>query len=497
MNKQYTKGLAVKADIDECITSNGGCEQNCTNTLGSFVCACQKGMVLQRDGLSCAYDYDEVLRLSLLFYEAQRSGMLPADNRVPWRGDSATDDATPNGEDLSGGYYDAGDHLKLGLPMAYSASVLAWGFIEFENAYEAAGQVDNMLACLKWFSDYFIKCHAQEHEFYAQVGLKQSDHDYWGRAEEMTMERPAFKVNETNPGTDVVCATAAAMAAISVVFKDRDPFYAATLVTHAEQLYEFGDNFRGYYSNSIVDAAELYKSISYMDDLCFAACWLYYATNKPTYLTQAIDILNSEPTGRPYSFGWGDVTAGYRLLVLKLTGDTRTYKGLIIDKFLTEWQPVIGDLPYSPNGMVFRHEWGSLRYSTSTAFIALSLAEAGPKRTLYRKWAKGQVDIAMGSTGRSFVVGFGSNPPTQPHHRGSSCPDLPASCDWPEYRSTDPNPKTLYGALVGGPGENDEYSDKRDNYYQNEVTLDFNAGFQSAVAGLRHLQLIGEYPGAD
>lgn len=52
------------------------------------------------------YDYDKVLRLSLMFYEAQRSGHLPADNRIPWRADSATTDKGQNGEDLSGGYYD-------------------------------------------------------------------------------------------------------------------------------------------------------------------------------------------------------------------------------------------------------------------------------------------------------------------------------------------------------------------------------------------------------
>ena len=46
------------------------------------------------------YDYKEVLGKSLLFYEAQRSGPLPADNRIDWRGDSALDDIPV------GGYYD-------------------------------------------------------------------------------------------------------------------------------------------------------------------------------------------------------------------------------------------------------------------------------------------------------------------------------------------------------------------------------------------------------
>jgi hypothetical protein len=50
------------------------------------------------------YDYAEALAQSLLFYEAQRSGPLPADNRIDWRDDSAVDDLIP------GGYYDGKHH---------------------------------------------------------------------------------------------------------------------------------------------------------------------------------------------------------------------------------------------------------------------------------------------------------------------------------------------------------------------------------------------------
>jgi endoglucanase len=44
----------------------------------------------------------------LYFYEAQRSGHLPTTNRVSWRNDSALNDGSDVGLDLSGGYYDAG-----------------------------------------------------------------------------------------------------------------------------------------------------------------------------------------------------------------------------------------------------------------------------------------------------------------------------------------------------------------------------------------------------
>ena len=61
-----------------------------------------------------------------------------------------------------------------------------------------------------------------------------------------------------------------------------------------------------------------------------------------------------------------------------------------------------------------------------------------------------QMEYILGSTGRSFVVGFGVNPPKKPHHASSSCPiDPEESCDWDDYDTDAPNPITLYGALVG------------------------------------------------
>lgn len=69
-----------------------------------------------------AYNYGEALQKAIFFYEEQASGTKPIWNRASWRGNSALSDGSDNGLDLTGGWYDAGDNVKFGLPMAYSAA---------------------------------------------------------------------------------------------------------------------------------------------------------------------------------------------------------------------------------------------------------------------------------------------------------------------------------------------------------------------------------------
>ncbi len=46
--------LSVCVDINECVVAdNGGCNQSCVNTPGSYHCLCSEGYALENDNHSC------------------------------------------------------------------------------------------------------------------------------------------------------------------------------------------------------------------------------------------------------------------------------------------------------------------------------------------------------------------------------------------------------------------------------------------------------------
>ena len=40
-------------DIDECTSGIDLCAHNCTNSIGSYICSCDRGHRLNEDGLQC------------------------------------------------------------------------------------------------------------------------------------------------------------------------------------------------------------------------------------------------------------------------------------------------------------------------------------------------------------------------------------------------------------------------------------------------------------
>jgi len=434
-----------------------------------------------------AYNYAEVIQKSLLFYEAQRTGVLPANNRIPWRGNTFVTDRGTNGEDLSGGYFDAGDHVKFGFPGAGAITMLAWGMYDSKAGYQKSGEWNNALAALRWGTDFMIKAHPSANVFYVQVGNGREDHSFWGRPEQWTGSnpRPVLRATTALPASETAAETAAALAAAGMVFlANNETQYGATLLSHAEQLYIFATTYRGHYHVSFPEIDEFYRSWSgYGDEFLWAAAWLYRATHEDKFRVDYNRWWTEFNLGtRPSEASWDLKQAQAQILLAKIDGSAQFVNAA---RAFCDW--VVNDVPRTPRGLAFISMWGSLRHTSNAAYVCLVAATAGINTSVYNAFAKSQIDYMLGDAGRSFVVGYGVNPPQRPHHTSSSCPNMPAPCTWEQFSSPAPNPQTLTGALVGGPDINDHHVDDRADYVSNEVTIDYNAGFQSALAQLCYL----------
>lgn len=427
------------------------------------------------------FNYGEALQKSILFYEMQRSGDLPENSRCNWRGDSALNDGSDVGLDLTGGFYDAGDHVKFNLPMAYTSSMLAWSVYEDYDSYKESNQLDYILDNIKWVNDYLIKCHPEENVFYYQVGDGNKDHAWWGPCEVMQMERPSFKVDLQNPGSAVSAQASASLAACSVVFKDIDKEYSKKCLEYSKSLFDFAEKTK---SDAGYTAANgFYNSWSgFYDELSWSAIWLYIATNDKDYLKKSDEYLDLSVGNYKWAQCWDDVYIGSALLLAQKTDDEK-YKQ-IMEKHLDFWTDGYDGekISYTPKGLAWLDQWGSLRYAATESFIANLYSElkicSKDKKDIYHDFAVSQINYALGSTGRSFVVGFGENPPQNPHHRT-------AQGSWVDNMNEPSEARhTLYGALVGGPDNTDSYSDDVSNYVNNEVACDYNAGFVAALAKL-------------
>ena len=204
------------------------------------------------------HDYRDALHKSLLFYRAQRSGDLSGGpNPIPWRtAPSFLSDGADVGVDLSKGYFDAGDYVKYGQPLAYTLSVLAWSGIEYAEQIEHAGSLTELKLAVRWGTDYILQ--AAKHistscTFYAQVGRGAAkhcrgaackfDHGYWGRPEdyhrdfEFASLRRTYRVNATHPGIEIWAAASAALSSAHLLFERDDRVYAAQLLGVSRALF--------------------------------------------------------------------------------------------------------------------------------------------------------------------------------------------------------------------------------------------------------------------
>lgn len=444
--------------------------------------------------------YSKVQSASLYLYDANMCGdEVKGKSLVNWRGnchladkavplDTKHTDLTadfinsnrnildPDGDgniDVSGGYHDAGDFVKFGLPQMYTSATLEWAMYEYADSFEKNGDKSHFETVLKFFTDYIKKCTFRDNSgnviaFCYQVADGATDHDYWGAPEVQTTERPVFFATQAKPATDITALAAATLAADYVNTASQES------LDYAKALYRFAnDNTNKAVGDDHAPSGdEFYKSGDYKDDLAFASAWLYVATGENTYLNNAREYIKSgigDVSG--WIYDWDDTCLGAIVLIAEKTGDSEYWAA--VKETLDNWQKDYN----TPQGYACIDNWGSARYNTDAQFLALLYSKYKNDMS-YAQWAKSQMDYLLGNNTANicYVTGISENSVKYPHHAAAS--GLNDADDKSAHKHV------LYGALVGGPDTKDKHIDKTSDYQYNEVTLDYNAGLVFASAGL-------------
>ncbi|KAG0285543.1 hypothetical protein BGZ96_010212 [Linnemannia gamsii] len=443
-----------------------------------------------------------LLDATLLFYEAQRSGRLPSDQRVKWRNDSALLDGKDAGIDLTGGYYDAGDYLKFIFPLTFSLTEICYGGLDFFEGYVLADKTHHLDQMIRWGTDWLIKAHPNNNTLYVQVGISEVDNNYWGPDTGIPMPRPSFFVSNLKPGTDVMADAAAAFASCSVLYREKfkDTEYAATLQRHAEALFSVAETAlpQQTYQTVVPAATGCYESTGYLDELAWGAAWMYRMTNNPIYAAKASHYVSEysklERGSIILPVTWDDKTGLVYILMAGLTQGTA--EGVQWQALAEKFGNFVIHAPkpcaFTSGGMYYCYGYSgddtsvvaanaafamnllannmdnwlkNNRYSTSMTNTLEN--ETRGKIEAYRSFALRQVRYLLGDNPEKtpYVVGVHPNSPTNPHS------SLAAGGRSTDRIDTDPLKEAhiLLGALVGGPDKNDRFQDLRSNWRQNEV----------------------------
>ncbi|MBR3041938.1 MAG: glycoside hydrolase family 9 protein [Eubacterium sp.] len=429
---------------------------------------------IKTEAASIEYNYAKLLQESLYFYDANMCGTEVSDKSAfSWRGNCHAGDKKVkiNGKtvDVSGGFHDAGDHLKAGLPQAYTATMLGIEYMEFTDAFNETGSTAHLKKITTHFAEYFERCTVLKKDgsvdfFVYQVSDGDEDHKKWEAPEKQNSVRKVYYTSKKNPATDEVSEAAAALAVQYINFNDK------TALDFSKKLFAYAKSFKtkkvtkeGLYDSST--GGYLYDSQSWGDDYALAAALLYKATKDSTYKSEFDKIKSSNQGGyNIYSWlSWDNVSA---LADYYGAGNKDSLK------------TCADNMKRSDKGYSCLLEWGSARYNCNTQFLGLLYDKASKKKT-YKSWATGQMKYLMGNNKQKkcYIVGYNKRSVKYPHHRAAS-------------NSTDAGIESkdhyiLLGALVGGPKDSSgTYTDSQSDYQCNEVALDYNAGLVGAAAGL-------------
>ena len=452
-------------------------------------------------------DYKKAGWMTLRFYGGQRISLkdhsapnwLIMDHGVGYDFDKDGDGST----DLTGGWFDCGDHVLFGQTFFYAAYVVLKGYDAFPegfddyysynySGYQAArdfswegkkGQpngIPDVLDEVKAACEFMIKATPNGSTFYSQKGDGNADHLNWVTSVKMaTLSRSQggqsdgarSVVKNPNDGS-MPSFCAATLALMSRLYAQFDPDFAATCLQHAQYAYSYASGKKG----ACASAGSFYPANTnmYTAYIC-AAAELYWATNDNSYKQTALSN-SSQLKDYNWAFGYNNNydIAAYNLAML---GDSNGADWL--EFYVTNYYK-----GKTSNGIFqISDNWGTFRYLGNAAFIVALYNKYKGRKTI-DTYVTDQVDFVMGknNANMSCIVGFKPSSGSyssfgQPHHRNVYLSDGNSNSNL-----SIPSRNAQFGFLGGGSGYNVNTlkNAKADNYEVTEGGVDYQAALVGA-----------------
>jgi hypothetical protein len=433
-----------------------------------------------------AQDWADMQKKTIHFYRYQRAGQKGVHCHNPYYEDITSNwphqNDNYNGKDLSGGWYDAGDFVKFGLPFSSTVYILLKGYDVFPGGYSdydswdkfgVPDSIPDILNEVKFATDYIMKAVINNTTVVYDVGDGTADHacslnGCGGPTNSSSVgNRPARLAD----GADVPGLHAASLALMSQLYRKYDAKYADSCLMKAKEAYQAGWSKRSKGVSSqygeFYNTSKTPSGFIWHDKMMAGAIELYRVTKEQKYLDD-LKTLGQNDAVMYNNIGYTNVAP--IVIFEKWRQGIGTESDLL--KHITWLKSKVINNPSKPsmNGVYYNQHWG-MAGGVACASFASALAYVTTPDDLYKDFAEQQLLWVSGhkSGSRSWIVGY-NNGPGAVHHRNAI---------WKN--------KLPEGGLVSGPDSNGNYQNSAGAYEYTEVALDYNAGIPGAIAFFRDL----------
>ncbi|MGW2567227.1 glycoside hydrolase family 9 protein [Streptomyces sp. NPDC001537] len=454
-----------------------------------------KGFTLVADGeTSRPFDigagaYEQLRLDSVKYYYTQRSGIAIRDDLRPGYGRAAGHlDVAPNqGDahvpcqpgvcdytlDVTGGWYDAGDHGKY----VVNGGIATWELLStYEREKlartgepgklrdgslaipESANKVPDILDEARWELEFLLKMQVPDGQPLAGMAHHKIHDAQWTGLPLLPSDDPQ-KRELHPPSTQATLNLAATAAQAARLYRPYDRAFAAKALTAARKAWSAAlAHPTMYASASDGTGGGAYDDTNATDEFYWAAAELYLTTGEKEFADYVRNSpLNTADIFGPLGFDWGRTAAAGRLdlatVPSKLPGRDKIRQSVVkgAERYLATLKSQPYGMPYAPDDDVY--DWGSSHQILNNG-VVLATAYDITGASKYRDGAVQTMDYILGRNALniSYVTGYGEVNSHNQHSR------------WYAHELDPKLPNPPHGTLAGGPN-----SSIQDPYAQSKL----------------------------